>query len=369
LFCDTVAQQAFPTSCLGNASFNASYTNADDSAIKLAKYQSLPFSVRICAPRNTTSPWEVTGNRQDIMEEFYLDFQYPSLNQSAPTEMDPRTGFTHHCRATTTMGYFELPNDWNNQSAGPLLESYPDYDANSDSVTSDSVASPGPLVASILAIFGKGSFFHTIISARESAESYDALCLQLRQPFTGISRESGINWDQQQPSVDCQSHYVPGLLVEYLYTWLINFRKLDNVKYALDLAMFSSNKAMLNLNKDADVFMSPGMVIQVFHILPIAMIITSVLIALQLFGLIILALYASIHPSWTETLDSFAVLRLGAAMADELPSISPMKAKELGVLDVKEGWVGEFVKEQSRQLVIGGQGKVRGGRPYHLGLK
>lgn len=37
LFCDTVAQQAFPTSCLGNASFNASYTNADDSAIKLAK--------------------------------------------------------------------------------------------------------------------------------------------------------------------------------------------------------------------------------------------------------------------------------------------------------------------------------------------
>ena len=106
LFCDTVAQQAFPTSCLGNASFNASYTNADDSAIKLAKYQSLPFSVRICAPRNTTSPWEVTGNRQDIMEEFYLDFQYPSLNQSASTEMDPRTGFTHHCRATTTMGYF-----------------------------------------------------------------------------------------------------------------------------------------------------------------------------------------------------------------------------------------------------------------------
>jgi hypothetical protein len=33
---------------------------------------------------------------------------------------------TIHCTATTTRGYFELGNDWNNNTYGPLLAHWPD---------------------------------------------------------------------------------------------------------------------------------------------------------------------------------------------------------------------------------------------------
>jgi hypothetical protein len=40
---------------------------------------------------------------------------YPSQN----------TSYTIHCTATTTRGYFELGNDWNLNTYGPLLDQWP----------------------------------------------------------------------------------------------------------------------------------------------------------------------------------------------------------------------------------------------------
>ena len=105
------------------------------------------------------------------------------------------------------------------------------------------VASPDPLVSSMVAVFGKGSFFNTITSANDSEEDYNAICQQLRQPFTGL--DSNV-WDQDSSFVDCQSSYVPGLLVEYLYTWLINFRNVNVMTEALEMATISSGTVILD---------------------------------------------------------------------------------------------------------------------------
>ena len=83
-------------------------------------------------------------------------------------------------------------------------------------------------------------------------------------------------------------------------------------------------------------------------------------------GLILLAAYATECPSWTESLDSFAVLRLGAAIADELPLISPVEADEVVLLDEKEGWIGESKERKPRRLVIGGPCRPKCGKPYCL---
>ena len=61
-----------------------------------------------------------------------------------------------------------------------------------------------------------------------------------------------------------------------------------------------------------------------------AIILISFCIALQLICLLFLAIYASSRPTWIESLDSFAMLRLGAAIAGELPSISALEAKHNG---------------------------------------
>jgi len=112
-------------------------------------------------------------------------------------------------------------------------------------------------------------------------------------------------------------------------------------------------------------YTSPVLGIQKVHVPLAGLISISILILLQLTGLFSLALYASQHATWTDLLDSFALLRLGAAMADELPLISASEAKELAVLDEKEGWVGDAGNaERARMLRIGGEEFAREDTPY-----
>jgi hypothetical protein len=81
---------------------------------------------------------------------------------------------------------------------------------------------------------------------------------------------------------------------------------------------------------------------------------------MQLVGLLALALYASSRPAWTELLDGFALLRLGAAMAEGLLLVSATDAKELASLDEEAGWVGDCgSREQVRTLAIGGVERIK----------
>lgn len=84
------------------------------------------------------------------------------------------------------MGYFELPNLWNNHSAGLVLDIAPKDNGHNTVLQTQDITSPGPLVTSILAVFGNGSFFNTIASANDSEVGYQVLC----RNFANLSRES-----------------------------------------------------------------------------------------------------------------------------------------------------------------------------------
>lgn len=105
--CRKVSKDQFPSTCSGRRPFTASL--ASDL-----------LDIRVCAQGEYgVFPWTLSRNRQDIMEQLFLDV------------VDNRHGsyltanFTLHCEASTTRGYFELGNYRNDQAYGPLLERWP----------------------------------------------------------------------------------------------------------------------------------------------------------------------------------------------------------------------------------------------------
>jgi hypothetical protein len=114
--CSKIERTSFPTSYAGEEPFTASFEMTDD------------ISVRICVPGKLgVLPWTLTRNRQDIVEEIYLDMWDAYKYRAADSDGDD-TNVTVHCEVKTTRGYFELGNLRNNGTYGPLLQDWPDAD-------------------------------------------------------------------------------------------------------------------------------------------------------------------------------------------------------------------------------------------------
>ena len=102
---------AFPDPCPGEQPFEASFSQASDVIIS------------ICVPGNfTASPYSLSRSRQDIVEDLYIDVVSPS-NSSFIFEYS--SSYTVHCKASTTRGYFELGNYFNDYQPGPLVDHWP----------------------------------------------------------------------------------------------------------------------------------------------------------------------------------------------------------------------------------------------------
>ncbi|KAL8791966.1 MAG: hypothetical protein Q9195_005455 [Heterodermia aff. obscurata] len=200
-----------------------------------------------------------------------------------------------------------------------------------------------------------------------------------------------------------------GTLAYYLYMWLQRFNNWNSTMAALTLTNFYSARAILDpsrateldvysnvddfpslnstevystvdyddlpestTNKVFDtsatplalpVYSSPGLRTQKLHIPFHAIVTISLLILAQTTGLLALAVYTSMRPTWTASLDGFALLRMGKAMSgDALPLISAADAREANVLDDTEGWIGDENDEKNevgeRHLQVGGSGRV-----------
>lgn len=116
--CETINPSTYPTKCPGSKPFTGSFSN---------EY----VEIRFCAPGDYEHVlWTMSRNRLDRSELFFIDFTVP-----ADGEISEFGNFTVRCEAKTTRGYFELPNYYNNNTAGPLLEEWPseeDLEANFD---------------------------------------------------------------------------------------------------------------------------------------------------------------------------------------------------------------------------------------------
>lgn len=114
--CEIVPRSSFPDICPGSNPLAGQFSNKETHN-------------RFCVPGNYTSvPWTIDRNRQDIVEDLWVDNYIPdgSLIANVSTfQTSVANNLTVHCTAQTTRGYFELPNKHNSGQAGALLEDWP----------------------------------------------------------------------------------------------------------------------------------------------------------------------------------------------------------------------------------------------------
>ena len=372
--CLLVPQSDFPSTCPGNFPPSQTYSNfnSSDFSAPFGDFGNPRYRVRICAPGDTTSsPWKDIPDRQDIIEEFWLEYQRTSGSPSSVWGFtDTGSNYTQHCYGNSTLGYFELPNYWNGNVAGPLLDKVPPNGANltyqnglvSRQSTAGSPGSsdrkgnvPGPFLTVVLAVFGPGTFFTTAAENRNVPSTEDAilLCRQLRYHFTGIGGYTFLN-----PGPLCGKNihmtYPMFNFLDALEDWLPSFGDHDNVNAVLTSATWAAANAILNVGSSLDsnvdyflyLYASAGTSLQRPDITLAGMMVVSLPFGVQTMGLALLAVYASWRRTWTGALDSWAMLKLGAEIGKEgLPSnvsdfeatVNALEANRVATVDPEEG--------------------------------
>jgi len=386
--CTSVAQSDFPSSCSGVNPLNLNFSNINGSeSAPYGDSQNPRFRARICAPGDIgTSPWKYTSDRQDVYEELWLDFRWTA---DPPDHPYAGYNYTQHCYGNSTLGCFELPNYWNGYAAGGLLDKMPPNGRNLSYRNGDDLLLTGgrdterddhgtasPFLTAVLAIFGPMTFFNTVASNNANTEKL--ICSQLRYPFTGLSTISS-RWNQSTPFLYCPNkgpneNYLP--LLDALLQWMPNFGDDAKASAALNLATYAASNAIMNVGAvpRSGYFLhaSAGSDLQKPTMSLAAMVVITLLLAVQLAGLAFLAIYASRHPSWTASLDAWAMLRIGAEIGLDVPAVSALEARRAKVLDERKGWIGDAGVEgramglECRELVLGGSGRVREGARYRM---
>ncbi len=403
--CELVSQSDYPSPCPGTFPLDQMFTNINTSTSTPFGDLAHPrYRARICAPGNIlSSPWKDTSDRQDISEELWIDYQRtPSPADGGVWGItDGGSNYTQYCSGKSTLGYFELPNYWNGHVIGPLLDKVPPNGPNLTYRNGDpqeltagvpldtpDFGVPGPFLTAVLATFGPNSFFTATAASSNYTSTYSTLqlCAQLRYPFTGLhsltNQDDSLDWTPSYTSLHCplrdpSDDPAPPLLTA-LMSWMPNFGDEESATAALTLAMYAAGNAILNIGTAGAtplyyISSSQGTSIQKPTIGLAGIVVVSLLLAIQIVGLTLLPIYASRNATWTSSLDSFAILRLGAEIGREkMPTVSALEAKNAKLLDEQKGWVGDVDFEgreagiEVRELGLGAPGRIRDNVMYRM---
>ena len=327
------------------------------------------------------SPWKATRDRQDATETMFLDIHFGGLENPATLNSNP-ANTTFKLIINTTLGYFELPNYNNSGRPGPLLAKDP-YDTcpanksqcvsqvlwkrslqiNEDSTSPaiENIPIIGPLAMIVVAMFEPGSFIAMQIPPNGTTPSSNRPCTI--PPLNLLFNDSA-------GYVGC---YLEPIFADdgsgSIIQWLTNFYEMGNMQNALHLAAILASQVWLNL---------PEGQLAVWHdmghdsirpkISSAGMILLSILLAIDLLLLLAVATYISFSYTWAESFDSSAMMRLGAAKADELPLqllSSEAKEKTRTMLERMPGWVGDArPDDEVGTLAIGATIPLKAGRRY-----
>lgn len=94
-------------------------------------------------------------------------------------------------------------------------------------------------------------------------------------------------------------------------------------------------------------------------------IILSVLLGLYLSALFGTTIYATSVPRWTEKLDAFAMMRLGASIPNKVPLRIVDSADQEPALDETPGWVGDAKGDKEFGCIgLGGASRLGGARQF-----
>ncbi|KAI0023413.1 hypothetical protein F4780DRAFT_79957 [Xylariomycetidae sp. FL0641] len=377
--CEYISQADFPSPCPGARPME---THVERPDLKLD----------VCAPGNWSEfPFTISRDRQDISESLYLKLEVSSELAS----LADADNFTLSCIASTSRGYFELGNERNGFVYGPLLDKWPqpedigknfqdwkdafggynhsqaeDPSAYGDGYlplsqstiypfgVEDYASVPGPLMVSAAALFGNYSFVQ--IAADNStnmtaASAYAAICEHGSIPFSQLRGIGVFNdgpeafcYDAARTALDTSDSegYVSRIIASHAST----FGNKADAEYALTVSMYLANHAVLTqttlgedttFNGGRPIYASPGTPTWRPVMAPASLIVLSILLGLQVIGLLAISVYTYKLPTWTPTLDSLAISRIAKAVPDnDLPPLGPVTRQHEKRLVQLDGLVG-----------------------------
>ncbi|KAJ5957640.1 hypothetical protein N7501_011919 [Penicillium viridicatum] len=374
---ESLDNSEFPSNCSGIAFFR-NYTVSHKEEIRnAAKYQ-----IAVCMLGNLTeTPFKRTRNRQDFNETLFVT-SHGSENVQT----------TFKLTLSTTLGYFELPNDHLGSHYGPLLDSDPlatcsrpeCESQNNDEATISKrdalperypngtyngtfylefVASKGPLALITLALFGQDAFIdtksHNLTKVRDESSPLNSICYE----YAPLALLLG------QKELPCNNGYItPGR------KWVNSFSNPQKAIPALNQAAFLANQAILQATAGSSVLyihrrnhleylrpdISTGTIIGL-----------SVLIGVFLFLLLSLCVMTLTQVAWAGSLDSHAIVKMSAALSESLPPSEDWekdsrKTEEL--LDLLPGYIGDAEPEAPvGRLAVGAEGGLKWRRRYWKG--
>ncbi|RLL98917.1 hypothetical protein CFD26_106193 [Aspergillus turcosus] len=392
---ETIGASEFPSNCdsIPGAFYSEYYSE------HLVYERTESWGVTACMPANLTiSPWQTTRDRQDFSETLYLNL---TLTEGDSGDTPPG-GKLYRITVNTTAGYFELPNYMNEGVPGPLLEKDPRslcgadcryqafaYYSNTNRIRRDNITTTdalhaaawdpirtvnkGPLLTTALALFGPGSFLdtfaaeHAALTASFNTANFTGnICLAvppllnliLDDPYY-VSQEycleSPVGLNYAGDNADS--------LIQLWLGYLLNAE--DQFPTIFTAAAFLSNKRMLeSFLGQWSIYQDLGTEMTVPTISSAGIIVGSVLMALYIIPMIGLAFYAAYYPRWTDRLDSFVMLRFGAAIGDKLLPLRVARTPDqIPVLDEIPGVVRDVSIPDGDEILPMGILGLGDGRP------
>ncbi|KAM3510825.1 hypothetical protein MY11210_005546 [Beauveria gryllotalpidicola] len=354
----------------------------------------LLYTFELCWPGNmTASPWKSAPTRQDFSEDIYIRANYTVKSNTLPAEL--KTGiYFKKMTVNTTFGCFELPNFMNNGTAGPLLHDVPSSSRcgrgrerqtsepkyfQDETRKFDKMPVMGPLVSFSLAVFGPGSFPDMADILKEYAKK-SQLSPKFCVPMLGLIEPSNslMHSYGNPPCITLNPYTITQIEILRALYLLLFLQDTEDINNAVNSAIFLANESIMKSARGWTsrlISRDLGFDLQVPVVSLAGMIVISVLLAVDLACLLILALKTASVPRWTARLDGFTMMCIGASISDRLPLRVCHDRDALSVLDETPGWLGEGDKQGSenevneeetavRDVMLGGSKGLRRGVRY-----
>lgn len=150
-------------------------------------------------------------------------------------------------------------------------------------------------------------------------------------------------------------------IAKYLYSFYENTAFwIDDVEgptNAFAAAVYLATEAWFTARQDIwgsrEVYFDPGADTMIPTMSRAGMIVLSLLLGIYLSCIIALSVYSSRKPRWTQQLDSFSMMRIGAEMHEILPLKVGLEIGAIRVLDETPGFVGDATGGEGNVGVLG----------------
>ena len=249
------------------------------------------------------------------------------------------------------------------------------------------VFNKGPLYYIATALFGEGSFAdiqHTVLAAYANSGIVGSGCIGiipfiplLDDPFSAFEVSPGepcltgyslSHPEHRDPEFD--DNVLHGIAADYFFLFsghpTVGPTR-ERVQNAFASAAFLATDVFApnsQVSNTISISYDMGADIQIPQISRAGIIFVSVLLGLDLACLLALSLYSAWIPRWTDTLDSFAMMRIGASISERVPLLAARHVERIKTLDETPGWMGNASDGEIGELCLGAEQPLRKTKRY-----